>query len=199
MIKVALFDLDGVVIVGRDRLFSQRAVEDLNVSNEQIMEFFNKDFRECSFGRADLKEKLGPYLIKWNYKGSVDDFLNYWFSGEGVVDMEVINYVLGLREKGIKCFIATRQEKYRKKYLLEVVGLQKYFDGIMCTCDIGFDKWETGYWDYVFKDLSVKPEEIIFFCDSQKNIEYSTKLGVQAYLYTGFSVLKERMKSLGLE
>jgi len=196
MIKVALFDLDGVVIVGRDKLFSQRAAEDLNISNDQIMEFFNKDFRECSFGRADLKEKISPYLKKWNYNGTVDDFLNYWFSGEGVVDMEVINCVAQLREKGIRCFIATRQEKYRKKYLLEEVGLQKYFDGIMCTCDIGFDKWETGYWDYVFKELNVSPEEIIFFCDSQKNIDNSGKIGVQAYLYTDISVLKEKMISL---
>lgn len=196
MIKVALFDLDGVVIVGRDKLFSQRAAEDLNISNDQIMEFFNKDFRECSFGRADLKEKISPYLKIWNYKGTVDDFLNYWFSGEGVVDMEVINCVARLREKGIRCFIATRQEKYRKKYLLEEVGLQKYFDGIMCTCDIGFDKWETGYWDYVFKKLNVSPEEIIFFCDSQKNIDNSGKIGVQAYLYTDISVLKDKMASL---
>lgn len=194
--KAILFDLDGVVISSRKKLFSERLSEEMNIPIDQVQEFFIKDFKECSFGRADLKEKIAPYLIKWGYKGTVDDLLKYWFESESNTDKEVLRLVKDLRSKGIKCFIATRQEKYRKEYLLDVVGLKSEFDGIFCTCDIGFDKWEKGYWDFVCKKLNTKPSEIMFFCDNQKNIDESSKLGIRAYFYSGIDVIKEKTKEL---
>ncbi len=194
MIKAILFDLDGLVIIGKKKLFSQRLSEEMNIPYEQVSDFFTNDFRECSFGRADLKEKIAHHLIKWRYKGSVDNFLNYWFEDESNTDKEVLSLVSNLKSKGVRCYIATRQEKYRKEYLLNVVGLKDYFDGIFCTCDIGYDKWENGYWDYVFNKLNAKPEEIMFFCDSQKNIDNSKKLGIQAYFYSGIDLLKDKTR-----
>lgn len=196
MIQAILFDLDGLVILKKDKLFSQRISEEMGWPYEQVSEFFTGEFRQCSFGRADLKEKIAPYLTKWGYKGSVDEFLKYWFDSENNTDKEVLNMVRDLRSKGIKCYIATRQEKYRKEYLLNVVGLKNEFDGIFCTCDIGFDKWENGYWDFVFDDLKATPDEILFFCDSQKNVDNAGKLGIQAYFYTDITILKDKTKDL---
>jgi putative hydrolase of the HAD superfamily len=193
MTKAILFDLDGLVIVGQAKLFSQRISEEFDIPYELVSEFFTNDFRECSFGRADLKEKIQPYLVKWGYKGSVDDFLKYWFEGESKTDEDVLKIISNLRFKGIKCYIATRQEKYRKEYLLETVGLKDKFDGIFCTCDIGYDKWQKEYWSYVFEKLGLNPEEIMFFCDGQKNIDSSKELGVEAYFYDGIEVLKEKI------
>jgi dTDP-4-amino-4,6-dideoxygalactose transaminase len=50
---------------------------------------------------------------------------------------------------------------------------------------------EKGYWDFVFKDLKVEPSEIMFFCDSEKNVENAEKLGIKAYFYKGIETLKE--------
>lgn len=193
MIKAILFDLDGVVLTSTGKRFSERLSERLGISLEVISEFFTNDFRECSFGRADLKEKIAPYLAKWGYDGTVDDLLKFWFKNEGTPNEEVLEIVANLRSKGVKCFIATRQEKYRKEYLLNNVGLKEKFDGIFCTCDIGYDKSEKGYWDYVFKELNLKPEEIMFFCDSKKNIDVAKSLGICAYFYEGVDFLKEKI------
>ncbi len=192
MIKAILLDLDGLVIIKKNKLFSQRVSEEISLPFDKVSEFFTGEFRECSFGRADLKEKIAPHLVKWGYQGSVEDFLKYWFETESDTDKEVLRIVDELRLKGIKCYIATRQEKYRKQYLLDVVGLKDHFDGIFCTCDIGYDKWEQGYWDFVFKDLNISPDEIMFFCDGQKNVDNAEKFGIKAYFYTDISVLKNK-------
>lgn len=97
---------------------------------EQISEFFVNDFRECSFGKADLKEKITPYLTKWNFRGTFEDLLKFWFESENYIDEEVMKIIKDLRLKGIKCYIATRQEKYRKDYIWNELGLSDRFDGI---------------------------------------------------------------------
>ena len=194
MIKTILFDLDGLIIKKQEKMFSQRLSERVGFSWEKILEFFNGDFRECSFGRADLKEKILPYLEKWNYKGTVDDFLKFWFEGEGEIDKDVLDIVKSLRLKGIKCYISTRQEKYKKEYIWIKLNLKDCFDGIFCTCDIGCDKWQKEYWDYVFNNLKLKPEEVMFFCDSDKNIKSANDIGIEAYLYTGVVSLKDNLK-----
>lgn len=196
MIKAVLFDLDGVVITNTGKRFSERLSEKLGVPLETISEFFIKDFKECSFGRADLKEKIIPYLAKWGFDGTVDDLLKFWFENEGTPNEEVLEIITNLRSKGIKCFIATRKEKYRKEYLLNIVGLKEKFDGIFCTCYIGYDKSEKGYWDYVLKKLNLKPEEIMFFCDSKKNVEMAKSFNICAYFYEGVDFLREKVKEL---
>ena len=197
MTKAVLFDLDGVVItLGKGKKFSERFSEKFNLPLEKISEFFINDFSECSYGRADLKENIAPYLVKWGYKGTVEELLEFWFKDEGSPDEEVLKEVAALRAKGIKCFIATRQEKYRKEYLLNKVGLKDSFDGVFCTCDIGYNKSEKGYWDYVFDKLKLKPEEIMFFCDGKKNVDMARGFGIQAYFYDGVDFLKEKVKEL---
>lgn len=194
--KIALFDLDGLVIVGRKRFFSERLAEEHGIPLESVQEFFLKDLKPCSFGKADLKEQIAPYLAKWNWNGSVDDLLDYWFTSENTKDEEVLAIVKQLRDRGVKCYIATRQEKYRMQYLLDVVGLKDHFDGVFCTCDIGCDKSQPEFFQHVLKETGVKPEEVLFFDDTQKNVDLAKTLGIDAHFYESIEVLKTQTESL---
>lgn len=195
-IKVALFDLDGIVIVGRTRFFSERLSEEHHIPMEQVQEFFSKDLKPCSFGKADLKEQIAPYLARWNWQGTVDDLLDYWFTSENTKDENVLQIVQDLRRRGVRCYIATRQEKYRMQYLLDVVGLKEHFDGTFCTCTVGHDKSEPEFFEHVCKELNVAPAEILFFDDTQKNIDTASALEVNAHFYDGIDVLKQQTKKI---
>jgi len=196
MTKAILFDVDGIVITGRKQLFSRSLAERQGIPREDVEEFFLNNFRKCSFGKADLKEEIAPYLAKWRWEGGVDDLLKFWFEAENTKDQEVMQIITNLRNRGIKCFVATRQEKYRLQYIWEVVGLKDYFDGIFSTCNIGYDKKDPEFFRYVFKELGLKPEDIMFFDDSQANIENARSLGVEAYLYNSIEVLKQHTQNL---
>jgi putative hydrolase of the HAD superfamily len=193
-IKAILFDVDGIIIVERTKLPSERIAEEFNIPLADVREFFINDLKPCSMGKADLKEKLALYLPKWNFNGSVQDLLDFWFACDSKKDEVTLVLVKTLREQGIACFIATRQEKYRLAYLLNVVGLKKDFDGAFCTCEIGFDKCEEGYWRYVFESLGLQPEEIMFFDDSQKNVDMAKSLGVDAHFFSGRDVLERQIE-----
>lgn len=191
-IKVALFDLDGLVIVGRKRFFSERLSTEHNIPLADVQEFFLHGLKQCSFGKADLKEQIAPYLVKWNWSGTVDDLLEYWFSSENTKDEEVLQIIKDLRARGVKCYIATRQEKYRMQYLLEVVGLKDHFDGTFCTCDIGYDKSQPEFFEHVLKELGAEPVEVLFFDDTQKNVDLAKGMGINAHFYDGIEVLERQ-------
>ncbi len=139
MIKIILFDCDGPII-HREKYFSQRLKEErgIEVNLDKDNSFFNGEFLLCETGKADLKQVLPKWLDTWHWKGSIDELLEYWFSNEAETNIEMLNYIKSLKQRGIKCYLATNNEKYRVKYLLETVGLQKHFDGCFASCDLGF-------------------------------------------------------------
>lgn len=192
IIRAALFDVDGIILTGRTRYFSERFAEEQGVPVEDVVSFFTGDFKKCSFGEADLKELVAPYLPKWKWKGSVEEFLEHWFSSERTKDEEVLKVVAALRAAGVKCYLATRNEKYRTAYLLNEVGLKEHFDGSFATYEIGHDKDNPDFFEYILGALQMAPAEILYFDDRQANIDTAKMLGLEAYFYDGFRALKEK-------
>jgi HAD superfamily hydrolase (TIGR01509 family) len=191
MTKAILFDVDGLVIKARKEFFSERLARKQGISDESVRKFFMHDFKQCSFGKADLKEKITPFLEEWRWEESVDDLLVYWFESESSTDEKVLEAIKSFREKEIKCYIATRQEKYRFDYLLNTIGLAKYFDGAFSTCDIGFDKSDPKFYEYILDQISFKPSEVLFFDDTPINIETALLVGIESYLYVDINTLKQ--------
>lgn len=196
MTKAVLFDLDGIVIVGRSKYFSHLFAEEKGLALEKVDAFFDNDFKSCVRGTCDLREGVAPHLAGWEWEGTVDEFLEKWFASERTLDAEVIGIIDRLRAKGTKCYIASRQEKYRMRYLLDDVGLADHFDGTFCTSDIGHDKSEPEFWEQVLTELQLPAEEILFFDDKQKNVDMARSFGIDAHFYTGIGVLQGRADGL---
>lgn len=69
MIKAAIFDVDGVIIVSNSsrfsyKIFSQRIAEEYGASPESLSQFFNEVFPKCLVGKADLKKLLNSPGLK---------------------------------------------------------------------------------------------------------------------------------------
>lgn len=189
MIKVVIFDLDGVIAIS-DKRFSDR----LGISKELQKEFFDGKFMDLLVGKGDLKEEIGKYTEKWGWKGTTKELLDYWFQGEHVMDERVIDTIRELRKKGTKTYLATNQEKYRTAYATNEMGLGRIFDDIFASFDIGYMKNDSRFWEFVFKRVPAKPEEILFWDDSMDNIETAGAVGIQAELYTGFEDFENKLK-----
>src|SRR5437762_9253733 len=105
MLKVLLFDVDGVLSIGE--AWYKHLERDHGITREMTREFFTTAFKECLIGKADTKEKIAPYLPQWGWRGSADDFLEYWFSHEAYRNEPLLASVLELRQQGKACYIAT--------------------------------------------------------------------------------------------
>jgi len=191
--KVALFDVDGVLVNGEP--FSTHLARDYGISTEKTAPFFRGRFLECLVGRADLKEELITYVPLWGWQGSADGFVDYWFRCEHNINEPLVHAVQQLRQQGIRCYMATNQEKYRTAYILEQMGLGEKFDGIFSSAYIGYMKHETAFFEHILQELNgIEAETIIFWDDSSGNIATAKKMGLRAELYHDFADFEEKMK-----
>lgn len=186
--KILLLDADGVVLK-KHGYFSEHFAREYNIPVEDITPFFKNEFRLCQQGKMDVKEVLAEYLPKWEWKKGVDDFLNYWFETDTHIDEEVFGEVDRIREKGIKCYLATDQEKYRAEYIRNL--LREQLDGFFFSCEIGFSKSEPEFFEAVVPKLGIEPAEIVYFDDDEKNVEVAKRLGIDARFYTNIDDIKQ--------
>ncbi len=195
MIKVILFDCDGPIIK-RDKYFSQR-LEDLGMllDKEKVHNFFNNEFLLCGTGKADLKEELSKRVKDWGWNKSVQDLLDFWFSGEAKTDPEMVELIGKLRQKGIKCHLVTDQEKYRTEYLLSVVGLKNILENIYPSWQVGYLKRQTEFWEEIFKGLQgTLKDEILVLDDDRPAIESAKLFGFNAEFYVDFESFEKVIK-----
>lgn len=193
MIKVLIFDADGVLINGE--MFSKKLAKEYGISLEQTAPFFKGVFNDCLIGNADLKESISPYLKEWGWKTGVDNFLDYWFSFEHSIDQELIAYIQDLRKNGIKCFVATNQEKNRAEYMLNKMGFVNNFDKLYASAHLGHKKPNLDFYAKLVSELGdIKKEEILFWDDTPENITGAREFGINAELYTSFEDFKKRIK-----
>lgn len=192
MIKAVIFDADGVLINGE--MFSVQLARKYGITTDKTLPFFNGIFKDCIIGKADLKEVLPPYLKEWGWGKTVEDFLDYWFKSEHNIDLELVNFIKELRKQGIKCYLATNQEKHRVNYMLGKMGFSEVFDKIYASAHLGHKKPSFEFYTKVMDDLNgIKKEEVLFWDDSPENVEAANEFGINAELYSNFQDFNSKM------
>ena len=197
-IKCILFDADGVVI--NSDMFSVPYQKEHDISDDDMLPFFEGEFQNCIVGKADLIELVKPWLPKWKWKGSVDEFLQFWFKAEHKIDERVVKIIKKLRKKGIKCYLVTNQEKYRTQYMKYHMGFEELFEHVFSSADIGHKKPEKEFYEFVLNEIKnehkIFPYEIMFFDDSKGHVKSAKRLDIHAYHYENFEDFKKLINPL---
>ncbi len=95
MKKVALLDIDGLVVRPRHKYFSEKYSEEHKVLLEEILPFFKGEYKKAAVGKVNIKDVLPPYLKKWGWKEAVDDFLQCYlriFEKQSEAGNKHVNY-----------------------------------------------------------------------------------------------------------
>lgn len=181
MIKAVVFDLDGMTYL-TDELFSSRFSREFNISHDKVMDFFKNYFEDCQKGKIDTKEAIEKYLPKWGWTKGVDKLFEYWFEN-GKLNEKMIRLIEKLKQKGIICILCTNNEKYRIQYLKEKFKINKIFDHIVASCDIGARKPNKKIFEKITEITELSPSEIVFFDNKKECVGEAIKFGFKAHLY----------------
>lgn len=175
-------------------MFSRVLEQRYGITHEQTQPFYMGIFNDAMVGKADLREIIEPFLKEWGWPKTVDDFLNEWFEYEHVLDEEIIEYIQKLRAKGIHCYVATNQEKYRAQYMIDKMGFGKSFEKLFASAHLGMMKPDQMYYKKVMDDIGAKKDEVLFWDDREENIVGAKKFGIHAEVYENFETFKKTMK-----
>ena len=195
MIKAVIFDLNGVFL--QAEYLSKRVEQKYNISGDefwlalkQVLEATRKPNAPSFFNL------LKPYLKKLNFSIPEQEFFNFWFSGEKLVN-EMLEYAKELRKQRIKIFILSNNFKERTQYYRE--NFKEIFDAV----DKTYFSWETGFvkpdkqaFLNILKEHDLKPEECIYIDDSDENIKGAKNIGIKAFKYQGLNALKRILKRM---
>lgn len=175
-------------MINKPYRFSQVLARDHNITTEVTDEYFKNDFILAETGRADLKEQLPKYLQKWGWQKSMDEFLKYWLESENYLDERLITGIKELRSRGIKCYLATNQEKYRADYMKREMGLDdRLFDQIFVSCEVGYLKPSMEFWSAIDTSLgNLNKDEVLVWDDTEKCVAGAHDFGFHSELYTDF-------------
>ena len=188
-IKCVLFDAEGVII--NSEVFSTQYERKYGIQHGVMLPFLKNEFLDCLVGNSDLADAVKPWLSKWKWDGSVDEFLQFWFESGDNVDENVVSTIKKLQKSGVKCCLATNQEKHRAKYMRNNMQFDELFDDLFISSEIGYRKPEEKFYDAVLSQLKeeykILPHEVLFFDDSMKNVDAAQIAGINAHLYESYS------------
>lgn len=193
-VEALVFDVDGVLVEPWG--FANYLKREYPHIAPQTAEFFRGIFHECLTGKADMRAELPPYLEKWGWPHSLDHFLQVWFEAEREVDARLIAAVQQARAAGIRCVVATNQECYRVEYMREQMGFNNYFDGIYSSAALGEKKPDRRFFEAVSRGLNVPVGQVMFWDDSQANVDAARAHGWQAELYTDYALFAEQFRQV---
>lgn len=188
--QVVLFDADGVLITSKFR-FSDLLKSEYGIGFDVLQPFFSGPFKKCHKGEADLKEELVKVVDDWGWKGTVDELMEFWFTKGTEIDQEMLARVEKLKTDGVRCFMATDQEKYRGENLTRRLGDGHPFEKVFISSSIGVPKKDPEFWEYVSREIgSIPKNEVLFIDDSIENIDAAKEFGFEGILFNSMDDLK---------
>ena len=196
-IKAVLFDFGGVIVNEcisfleyGDLFLKKFRKKGVEIDIENLGQWLEKKFEEIYHSAIErrLEDLVYEYLLamgkeidKELIKEVMEEIISIDYCK---LNEEAVDAIKKLREMGYKlCIVSNWLEEFPRKFLKRK-GLDKYFDCIIISCDLGIRKPRREIFEEALKRLNIKPEEAIYVGDIEwTDIEGSKALGMKAVLY----------------
>lgn len=189
MLKAAVFDLNGIFLQAPK--LSERFEKDFKVpvsvfvpKLSEIMDTARKP------GAKGIFSYWEPALKEWGVKLSEKEFFDYWFKAEKVSE-RMVAFSKELRNKGVKVFILSNNFRERSEYYAQYSWVHEAVDKIYFSWQTGFVKPDTKAWTSILEEYNLRPEEVIYFDDQEKNLKAVESVGIEAFMFKGEQELEK--------
>ena len=144
-----LFDVDGVLTHGYYNHFNhgepwdKTIEEDLKLDKDLFKnDFIFKDYvTKIIPGKLCFKEGLEAFIDRNALTISAQDIIDYWLFKDSVLYEPLFDCIKQLKKiDDLHLFLATNQEHYRAKYLMNELGFKDHFKDIFYAANLGVAK-----------------------------------------------------------
>ncbi|MFM9327759.1 HAD-IA family hydrolase [Paenibacillus mesotrionivorans] len=197
-IKVVLLDIGGVLVelVGAPKILGWMggsvAMEELNHkwgNSEAVTRFETGRCEPIHFAEAivtELKLSVQPDQFLKEFVHFPKDFFP---EAKDILKKIVSNYT-------VASFSNTNSLQWDRLNL--DYGIEQLFHNNFLSYQIGLMKPDKQAYEYVVRQLGCEAEEILFFDDSQANVNMGNEIGMKAYKVSGARELLEKLTELNI-
>lgn len=190
-VRAVLFDCDGVICP--PMRFAKLLKEKYGITRETTAEFFTRYFNPALKGEADVLDLLPPFLTKWGWRHTPEDFLSQWLASERATREELIAIIQELKERGYVVGLATNQERRRANYMRTEMKFGELFDHCFISSEIGAMKPESQFFEKVTDSLKIDPSAILFIDDQKHYLDAAELSGWKTILYQDENDLRSEL------
>lgn len=188
MNKVFLFDLGNVLAKPLDNYELYNKLN-CKISYEQFEKYwFENDLViKAHEGLVSDKVHINALLKYCKSNLSIDDFYKVYNNLDNSLYIDTIKIIKELKKKHYKTGLLSNlrlMDFNRYKEKIE----QLNFDYIFLSYKMKCIKPNNDIYEKVINTIGIKPQNIIFFDDNQKNVQNALKTGIMAYLVTGDNI-----------
>lgn len=188
-VKVLLFDLGGVII-DLDRSQCVKALTEIGMKGaEELLGLYAQQgaFLLLETGKvspAEFRDIIRKEIDGEVTDSQIDDAFNKFLIG---LPIERLRLLRQLREK-YKVYMLSNtnaimfDSKIDELFRQDGLTVNDYFDGLGLSYESGYAKPEKEIFDYLLDKFNLQSADILFFDDSQKNLDAAAALGFKTYL-----------------
>lgn len=183
--KAFLFDLNGTMI--NDMPYHIKAWH--RILNELGADIsIEKVKQECYGKNHELLERIFPGRFTGKEKDTMSFEKEEQYQQEFRPHLQLIKgldkFLKRSHESGIKMAIGSAAIMFNIDFVLDGLGIRKYFDALVSADDVKQSKPDAETWLRCAEKLDLKPSDCLVFEDSPKGAESSLNAGIDCLIIT---------------
>lgn len=197
-VSVLLFDLGGVLI-DYGGVEALHALTDARYSVAEIRQRWPESpaLQSLDTGSCSPQEFARKFVAEWGLTVAPDAFLQQFAGWLGTPYAGAIELLEALQGRYLLACLSNINVVYWERQVTHT-GLRASFDRCYASHEIGCLKPDPRSYAHVVSDLGVRPDAVVFFDDTERNVEAAVSMGMQAYRVQGPSEAKTVLRQLAL-
>ncbi|MFI5270547.1 MAG: HAD family hydrolase [Candidatus Saccharimonadales bacterium] len=127
-------------------------------------------------------------------QGQSPETIKSSFSSDGSIDLKMVDLIESIHKKYKTGLLSNANHGFLRPLLADH-QLERLFDEIVISSEVGHVKPSVEIFEHALKVLDVKPANLIFIDDLERNTNVAGKLGIRTITYKGnISELIEQLK-----
>jgi len=197
IIKAIAFDYGGVIEI-TDNGLMQKIADYLQTTLEDWLKVYLSLNYLCNTGKNSYEEVYAFTAKEFNASNFQISQIHKMMKENmdaRKINFELIELIKDLKNRNYKIgLLSNNYIKLRQQMIDE--DMIKYFDSVIISAEVGFQKPQPEIFEILFNDLGVKSEELIFIDDSKSSLNGADKIGYVPILYKNNESLKQELSNI---
>ena len=178
-IKAIIFDMGGVFVQTMDREPRTYLAERLNLSYDELSQivFGSETARKATVGELDEKDHW--VFLADHFRLSMEEMDEFWneFWGGDNLDKQLVDFAKTLKPD-YKVALLSNAWSGARDLLSRKFGFLDIFDVSVFSAEVKMAKPDEKFYNWMLKQLDIRPREAIFVDDFIENIKAAQAMGI---------------------